>query len=193
MNPKEIDMNHSMIRLTTILAFAATSWLAQAQSSMLPASLAPSARADRQPSGEAVAAASTLPWRQLEGLWDEQVEQVDCHSGVPLHPIGRGTNLFMAGGALIATNNAPPTVMGVTLGQWWYGRDHKFHAKMRLNLFQPPLETFLGIREMERDITLSNHGNNLAGTVLVQDYFADGSPNGSPFCSRETGTRISVP
>lgn len=182
-------MNHSMIRLTAILAFAATSWLAQAQPGMLPANLSPSARADRQPSGEP----ARSPSRQLEGLWDEQVEQVDCHSGAPLHPIGRGTNLFVAGGALIATNNAPPTVMGVTLGQWWYGRDRKFHAKMRLNLFQPPLETFLGIREMERDITLSNHGNILSGMVLVQDYFADGSPNGSPFCARETGTRVSVP
>jgi len=186
-------MKHSIIRLTTILAFAAMPWLAQAQSSMPPASLAPYSHADGQPSDAGVAKAALLPWRRIEGLWDEQVEQVDCRSGAPLHPIGRGTNLFMPSGSLVATNNAPPTVMGVTLGQWWYGRDNKFHVKMRLNLFQPPLETFLGIREMERDITLSNHGNSLAGAVLVQDYFPDGSPQGAPFCGRETGTRVTTP
>lgn len=134
------------------------------------------------------------PSQRIEGLWDEQVEQVDCHSGAPLQAIGRGTNLFMHGGGLVATNNAPPTVMGVTLGQWRAsgGNGNRFHARMRLNLFQPPLETFVGFREMKRDITLSNHDNSLAGTVSVQDYFPEGSPKGAPFCARESGVRIAA-
>lgn len=185
-------MKSSMIQLTAALVLALMPWMAQAQSHSVPSRVGPS-MTDRQMSEANAGAYSLVPWRQIEGLWDEQVVQVDCHSGATLHPIGRGTNLFMAGGSLIATNNAPPTVMGATLGQWWYGRDRKFHAKMRLNLFQPPSETFLGIREMEREITLSNHGNSLAGTVLVQDYLPDGSPNGAPFCASETGTRVLVP
>lgn len=185
-------MKHSMIQLTAALVLALTPWMAQAQSNVIPSRTGPS-MIDRQMSEANVNAYSLFPWRQIEGLWDEQVVQVDCSSGATLHPIGRGTNLFMPGGALIATNNAPPTVMGVTLGQWWYGRDRKFHAKMRLNLFQPPSETFLGIREMEREIALSNHGNNLTGVVLVQDYLPDGTPRGAPFCATETGTRVAVP
>lgn len=137
--------------------------------------------------------ASLFPWQQIEGLWDEQVVQVDCNTGAPLHPIGRGTNLFAAGGSLIATNNAPPTVMGIALGQWSYGGAHKFHAKMRLNLFQPPLEAFLGVREIVRDITLSNHGNSLTGVVRTQDYFPDGTLNGALICATETGTRVAYP
>lgn len=185
-------MKYSMIQLTAALALALTPWMAQAQSHTIPSRTGPS-MIGQQMSEANAGAYSMVPWRQIEGLWDEQVVQVDCQSGATLHPIGRGTNLFMAGGSLIATNNAPPTVMGTTLGQWWYGRDRKFHAKMRLNLFQPPSEAFLGIREMEREITLSNHGNILTGTVLVQDYKPDGSPNGAPFCATETGTRVSVP
>lgn len=184
-------MKHSMIQLTAALVLAVMPWMAQAQSNPIPSRTGPSMIG--QMSEANAGAYSLVPWRQIEGLWDEQVVQVDCQSGATLDPIGRGTNLFMAGGSLIATNNAPPTVMGTTLGQWWYGRDRKFHVKMRLNLFQPPSETFLGIREMEREITLSNHGNSLTGTVLVQDYQPDGSPKGAPFCATETGTRISAP
>lgn len=186
-------MNHAMIKLTTVLAFSAIPLLAQCQSNPIRLAAAPSGFSDRRPSDDSIARVPMLPSRRIEGLWDEQVEQVDCRSGAPLHPIGRGSNLFMPGGALVATNNAPPTVMGATLGQWWYGRDGRFHAKMRLNLFQPPLETFLGIREMERDISLSSHDNTLTGSVLVQDYFPDGSPNGNPFCARESGTRVAIP
>ena len=186
-------MKFSMIKLTLMLAFSPMPLLAQSQPSQLSSAQARTMFSDRQPSDDGVAAASQIPSRRIEGLWDEQVVQVDCRSGAPLHPIGRGTNLFIPGGALVATNNAPPTAMGVTLGQWWYGRDNKFHARMRLNLFQPPLETFLGIREMERDISLSDHSNTLTGGVLVQDYFADGSPNGNPFCARETGSRVAAP
>lgn len=186
-------MKHSMICLTTILALSTMPWLLHAQSVARPAKPAMSTNSERQPLDQNLVHASILPWRQIEGLWDEQVEQVDCATRALLHPIGHGTNLFIEGGSLIATNNAPPTVMGVALGQWWYGRDYKFHAKMRLNLFQPPLETFLGIREIERDITLSNRGNNLTGVVFVQDYLPDGSPNGAPFCSTETGTRVAIP
>jgi hypothetical protein len=186
-------MKHSMIQLTTLLALAALPWLVHAQSAGRPATMAMSTARERQPLDQSITRASILPWRQIEGLWDEQVEQVDCTSGAPLHPIGRGTNLFIQGGSLIATNNAPPTVMGPTLGQWWYGRDYKFHVKMRLNLFQPPLETFLGVREIERDITLSNHGTNLAGVVFTQDYAPDGTPNGAPICATETGIRVAIP
>lgn len=185
-------MQRSMIQLTAVLALAMMSWVALAQTNPATSTLTTSASDSR--SAEAnVNAFSLFPWRQIEGLWDEQVVQVDCFTGKTLHPIGRGTNLFMPGGSLVATNNAPPTVMGVTLGQWWYGRDRKFHVKMRLNLFQPSSGAFVGVREMERDITLSNHGNSLAGVVFVQDYLPDGTLSGAPFCAAETGTRVAVP
>ena len=186
-------MKHPMIQLITILMLSAMPWLVHAQSALRSTASAMSTARDRQPLDQSLVRTSLLPWRQIEGLWDEQVEQVDCTPGAPMHPIGRGTNLFTEGGSLIATNNAPPMVMGPTLGQWWYGRDYKFHVKMRLNLFQPPLGTFLGVREMKRDITLSNRGNNLTGVVSVQDYFPDGTPNGAPFCATETGTRVAIP
>lgn len=182
-------MKSSMIQLTAVLALVALSSMACAQSNASTSRTTPSA-SGRQPAASRDNLAALLPWRQIEGLWDEQVMQVDCVTGKILHPIGRGTNLFIAGGALVATNNAPPTVMGVTLGQWVYGSDHKFHATMRLNLFQPPSEMFIAVREMKRDITISNHGNSLAGVVAVQDYLPDGTPSGAPFCATETGTRI---
>ncbi|CAM5311368.1 hypothetical protein [Rhodanobacter lindaniclasticus] len=187
-------MKYSLFALAAVVAFSVAPGMARSQSvgsftvpgpAALPGT--PSSAADRS-------AESRDPSRRIEGLWDEQVEQVDCRSGAPLHPIGRGTNLFMRGGALVATNNAPPTVMGVTLGQWRYeGHGRRFHASMRLNLFQPPLETFLGTRAIERDITLSDHGNALSGVVMVQDYFPDGSSKGFPFCASEVGTRVSFP
>lgn len=178
-------MKFVMIKSAFLLACSTAPLLAPAQSIL----------SDRFAGAEVVSPASVVPSQRIEGLWDEQVEQLDCRTGAPLQPIGRGTNLFIRGGALVATNNAPPTVMGVTLGQWQYvgGNGNKFRARMRLNLFQPPLETFVGVREIRREITLSNHGNNLTGVVSVQDYFPEGSPKGSPFCANESGTRVASP
>ena len=178
-------MKSILMTSALLLTLVSTPWLGHAQS-LSTGELAEAHDAS---------AASLFPALRIEGLWDEQVEQVDCHSGAPLHPIGRGTNLFIRGGALIATNSARPTVMGVTLGEWRYvgGHGSKFRVKMRLNLFQPPLETFTGFREMKREITLSDRGNSLTGTVSVQDYFPEGVPMGAPFCATETGTRIVSP
>ncbi|MEP7184881.1 MAG: hypothetical protein ABI767_03495 [Rhodanobacter sp.] len=178
-------MKFVMIKSALILVCSSAPLLAPAQS----------ISADRVAEAEDISLASIVPSHRVEGLWDEQVELVDCRTRAPLQAIGRGTNLFIRGGALVATNNAPPTVMSVTLGQWKYvgGNGNKFHARMRLNLFQPPLETFVGIREIRREITLSNHGNTLAGVVSVQDYFPEGSPKGSPFCASESGTRVASP
>jgi hypothetical protein len=179
------DMKSVTMKSALMLAFSAMPLLAPAQS-------VPSGRLAE---ASDVSLASLVPSQRIEGLWEEQVEQVDCHTGMPLRTIGRGTNLFIHGGALIATNNAPPTVMGVTLGQWRYagGNGNKFRARMRLNPFQPPLETFTGVREIRRDITLSDHGRKLAGVVSTQDYFPEGSPNGNPICARESGTRVASP
>jgi hypothetical protein len=182
-DPEVTEMKYAMLKSALMLAFTAAPLLAPAQSMPLENAAGP---AD-------VSALGLLPSQRIEGLWDEQVEQVDCHSGAPLHPIGRGTNLFLRGGALVATNNAPPTVMGMTLGQWRHAGGNRFRARMRLNLFQPPLETFTGFRVMTRDIALSNHGNSFTGTVSVQDYFPEGSPQGAPFCARESGMRIASP
>ena len=178
-------MKYVMMKSALMLAFTAAPLLAPAQSMPFAQSFGT----------EDIPAVGLLPSQRIEGLWDEQVEQVDCHSGAPLHPIGRGTNLFMRGGALVATNSAPPTVMGITLGQWRYAghKGTRFHVRMRLNLFQPPLETFIGFREITREITLSNHGDSLTGAVSAQDYFPEGSPSGNPICASETGTRIASP
>jgi hypothetical protein len=175
-------MKFLLIHLATAVALSASPMLAWCHSPPAPAGPA---------AGDAAAGARSSP-RRIEGLWDEQVVQVDCRTGYPIRPIGRGTNLFVRGGALVATNNAPPTVMGIALGQWWYagGRGTRFHARMRLNLFQPPLETFLGFRDIHREIMLSGGGDRLTGTVHTQDYFPEGAPNGAPICARETGTRI---
>lgn len=178
-------MKHTMMKSALMLAFTTAPLLASAQSVPFGKSFGT----------EDIPAVALPPSQRIEGLWDEQVEQIDCHSGAPLHPIGRGTNLFMRGGALVATNSAPPTVMGPTLGQWRYvgHNGNRFRVRMRLNLFQPPLETFVGFREITREITLSNHGNSLTGEVYAQDYFPEGSLNGNPICASETGTRVASP
>ena len=178
-------MKFLMVKSALIFACASVPLLASSQS----------ISTDRVPEVEDISLASMVPSHRIEGLWDEQVKLVDCRSGAPLQAIGRGANLFIRGGALVATNNAPPTVMGVSLGQWKYvgGNGNKFRARMRLNLFQPPLETLVGVREIRREITLSNHGNTLAGVVSVQDYFPEGSPKGNPFCASESGTRVASP
>ncbi len=178
-------MKQTLTILATMLAFATAPAPGLAQTPPVGSAM----------TDAATAAAAFAPSRRIEGLWDEQVMQVDCHTRAPLHPIGRGTNLFTRDGALIATNNAPPTVMGITLGQWRYlgGRDRVFHVSMRLNLFQPPLETYIGYRDIQREITLSNHGDSLSGTVRAQDYFPEGVPSGSPVCATEIGTRIATP
>jgi hypothetical protein len=178
-------MRPVLMQSALMLAFSALPLLAPAQSM-------PSGRLAE--AGD-VAPSYLAPSQRIDGLWDEQVEQVDCRTGMPLRTIGRGTNLFIRGGALVATNNAPPTVMGIALGQWRYagGNGNRFHARMRLNLFQPPLESFTGVRDIRRDITLSEHGNKLAGVVSTQDYFPEGSPNGPPICARESGIRVASP
>jgi hypothetical protein len=176
-------MKFVMIKSALILACLSAPLLAPTQS----------IATDRFAEAVDISLASLVPLHRIEGLRDEQVEQVDCRTGAPLQTIRRGTNLFIRGGALVTTNNALPTVMGVTLVQWRYvgGNGNRFQASMRQNLFQPPpLETFVRWREITREITLSNHGNTLTGVISVQDYFPEGSPKGSPFCASEGGTRV---
>jgi hypothetical protein len=193
-DPEATDMKTSTITLITMLAFAAVPLLASAQSMDSQLTRVPPVASGRSAWDQSGRADSRTPARRIEGLWDEQVEQVDCRSGAPLHPIGRGTNLFIRGGSLVATNNAPPTVMGIALGQWRYiGDGDRFRATMRLNLFQPPLETFVGIRVIKRDITLSDHGSTLSGVVFTQDYSPENMRLGDPICARESGMRVSAP
>ena len=129
--------------------------------------------------------------RRIEGLWDEQVTIKDCGTGATLM-VTRGTNLFIRGGALVATNNAPPATMGPAFGEWWHeSHGIYFGAKMRLNRFNPD-GSFAGIREIEREITLDNHADSLTGTVNTQDY----DPAGNlihTICAVETGNRVPSP
>lgn len=129
--------------------------------------------------------------RRIEGLWDETVTIKDCSSGAALM-VSRGTNLFIRGGALVATNNAPPTVMGPAFGEWWHeSRGYYFGAKMRLNRFNPD-GSFAGIREIEREITLDNHADELTGTVSTHDYDPAGTLL-AVICATESGTRVPSP
>ena len=131
------------------------------------------------------------PDRRIEGLWDEQVTIKNCDTGATLM-VSRGTNLFIRGGALVATNTAPPMAMGPTLGQWWHeSHGHYFGAKMRLNRFNPN-GSFAGIREIEREITLYNDANELSGTVNAQDFDPTGNLLAT-ICASETGTRVPSP
>lgn len=129
--------------------------------------------------------------RRIEGLWDEQVTIKDCGTGATLM-VTRGTNLFSRGGALVATNNAPPVAMGPALGEWWHeSHGIYFGAKMRLNRFNPD-GSFAGIREIEREITLDNHADSLTGTINAQDY----DPAGNlihAICAVESGNRVPSP
>ena len=129
--------------------------------------------------------------RGIEGLWDEQVTIKDCNSGATLL-VSRGTNLFLRGGGLVATNTAPPTTMGPTLGQWWHeSHGDNFGAKMRLNRFNAD-GSFAGIREIEREITLDNDANELTGSVHAIDYDPAGNPIHA-LCASEAGTRVTSP
>jgi len=167
--------------LLALLICAATPLVAQAQSeagdAFAPSSAPIADRSHRE--------------RRIEGLWDEQVTIKDCGTGATLM-VTRGTNLFSRGGALVATNNAPPASMGPALGEWWHeSHGIYFGAKMRLNRFNPD-GSFAGIREIEREITLDNHAESLTGTVNSKDY----DPAGNlihTICAVETGNRVPSP
>lgn len=128
---------------------------------------------------------------RIEGLWDEQVTVRDCTSGAVLM-VTRGTNLFARSGALTAVNNAPPMILGLALGQWWHeSRGYYFGAKMRLNRFNPD-GSFVGIREIEREITLDNAADKLTGNLTARDYDTDDNLLHTT-CGSEAGTRIESP
>lgn len=146
---------------------------------------------DANPAASAAADALAAGARRIEGMWDEQVTIMDCSSGAILM-VSRGTNLFIRGGALVATNTAPPTTMGPAFGQWWSESGaNAFGAKMRLNRFNPD-GSFAGIREIVRDIQLAPDADSLTGTVSATDYDPAGNPL-QVLCSSEAGTRVPSP
>jgi len=126
--------------------------------------------------------------RHIEGVWEEQVAQINCADGTVLRAFS-ALNSFASGGTLTAYNSTPPSLSGVALGTWWRTSwNGDFGAKMKFLRYNPD-GSFAGSQEVSRTIRLDPYGETLTGEITFQvfdvnDHLVMGG------CARETGMRF---
>jgi hypothetical protein len=130
-------------------------------------------------------------WRgapDIEGVWEEQVAQVDCADGSVLRSF-RAINTFGSGGSLIAINSSPPPLAAPALGSWWrVSRHGDFGAKMKFFRYNPD-GSFAGSQEVTRTMLLDMDGETLTGDITFEVFDANDQVIATG-CARETGLRF---
>ncbi len=135
----------------------------------------------------AQAAPDRNPGDRIEGVWDSQVNIVDCQSGTVLAGF-RGLGLFIRGGALTQTNNMPPFLSSPSLGHWQaLGAGH-YTATFRFFRFLAD-GTNTGMQKVTRDFQVDPSGSTFSGTVVFETYDTSGNLIATG-CGTETSTRV---
>ena len=120
-----------------------------------------------------VPAADDARAKRIEGAWESQVNVVDPQTGATVATF-RGLTLFIAGGALTATNNTPhaPALAGPSVGRWEYLGHKNYAASFRFFRFNPD-GSFAGSQRVTRAITLTAGAQGFTGVISFQTLDAN--------------------
>jgi hypothetical protein len=131
--------------------------------------------------GPAASGATATPANRLAGLWTGEGYVGPCGSPPPAQPTVRTTVIFDAGGTLTELPRMPPpgaNTRTIGLGTWSYDPATGQHsARFRFDRYVNGI--YSGFSVVERELLLSDDGNEASGEVHAVNYDATGAPLGA--------------
>jgi len=142
---------------------------------LLALAMSPALAADTPRTG-----ALPTPANRLAGLWTGEGYVSPCGTPVPTQPTVRTTLIFHAGGTLTEQPRMPPpgaNTRTIGLGTWSYDPSTgQHHARFRFDRYVNGI--YAGFSVVERELLLSEDGNEASGDVLSVNYDANGAAIG---------------
>ena len=121
------------------------------------------------------------PANKLAGLWTGEGYVSPCGTPLPTQPTVRTTLIFHAGGTLTEQPRMPPpgaNTRSIGLGTWSYDpATGQHHARFRFDRYVNGI--YGGFSVVERELLLSEDGNEASGDVLSVNYDANGAEIGA--------------
>jgi hypothetical protein len=121
--------------------------------------------------------ALATPANRLAGLWTGEGYVAACGAPLPSQPTVRTTLIFHAGGTLTEQPRLPPpgaNTRSIGLGTWSYDPSTGQHkARFRFDRYVNGI--YSGFSVVERELLLSEDGNEASGDVLSINYDASGA------------------
>jgi len=139
---------------------------------LLATALSPALAADISRSG-----ALPTPANSLAGLWTGEGYVSPCGTPLPTQPTVRTTLVFHAGGTMTEQPRLPPpgpNTRTIGLGTWSYDpATGQYHARFRFDRYVNGI--YSGFSVVERELLLSEDGNEASGDVLSVNYDTSGA------------------
>lgn len=147
------------------------------QHALLTAAMLTVATSALAESGPASTGALAVPANRIVGLWTGVGFVSPCGTPMPTQPSLRTTLAFSAGGTLTELPRFPPASASertFALGTWSYDPvAGRYEARFRFDWYVNGV--YNGYQVVEREMLLSNDGQQLAGPVRSTRYSTDGS------------------
>lgn len=125
----------------------------------------------------ALSGALPTPANRLAGLWTGEGYVSLCGTPLPTQPTLRTTLVFHAGGTVTEQPRLPPpsaNTRSIGLGTWSYDpATGQHHARFRLDRYVNGI--YSGFTVVERELLLSEDGNEVSGDVHAVSYDASGA------------------
>jgi hypothetical protein len=124
---------------------------------------------------------------RIVGLWDVQVTQHNCSTGVPLASFSALHKYELGGTAQIvpATN---PTALSAHLGVWTHVQGNDYQLTFKMFRFDGAGHN-IGWIVVKNDVTISEDAELYAGSGQAEFFDMNGNLQGSS-CPEFTGTRL---
>lgn len=139
---------------------------------LLAAAATPALASDRSPAGTLA-----MPAHSLAGLWTGEGYVSACGSPIPTQPTVRTTVTFHAGGTVTELPRMPPpgpNTRSIGLGSWSYDPASGQHqASFRFDRYVNGV--YSGFSVVQRELLLSEDGNEMVGDVRAVSYDANGA------------------
>ena len=142
---------------------------------LLATAMAPALAGDISRTG-----ALPTPANKLAGLWTGEGYVSPCGTPLPTQPTVRTTLVFHAGGTLTEMPRLPPpgpNTRSLGLGTWSYDPSTgQHHARFRFDRYINGV--YSGFSVVERELLLSEDGNEASGDVRSVNYDVNGAEIG---------------
>ena len=121
------------------------------------------------------------PANRLAGLWTGEGYVSACGTPLPAQPTVRTTLVFHAGGTVTEQPRLPPpgaNTRTIGLGTWTYDpATGQYHARFRFDRYVNGI--YSGFSVVERELLLSEDGNEASGDVHSVNYDVNGAEIGA--------------
>lgn len=127
----------------------------------------------------------------IEGVWQNTITPVDCHTGTPFGYTIAGLLTYHADGTIAETGGAPPGLSrSPGHGVWRRINSRNYEGSFAFLLFDP-MGNFVGTEKIAQIIQLNRNGRAFTDMATFQLYDPAGNPvPGANGCARAAATRF---